>query len=336
MVAECQNVHNLEGDRMLRLKLVVLILFGSTLFCQTPTSGQSGDVLSRPIDSDLNSEEKTVGVNDLPPKPRLTATRKLKFKKKSGIVYQKTDTYELTCDLYIPEGDGPFPAILAIHGGAWRQGTKSILLRHAWKMAQAGYVVVAINYRHAPRYPFPAQVHDCKHAVRWMRTNAFNYKIDPNRIGGYGYSAGGHLVSMLGTTDEEDGLEGEVAKGMEGVDTRLSCVAAGGAPCEFSWIKDDSRILSYWLGGSPNEKPDTYTDASPTTYVTSDDPPFFLFHGDVDLVVPVDTSKKMHQLLQDRQVESQHFVVKNYGHVGAFSDLHWMDKAIEFFDAELK
>ena len=282
------------------------------------------------------SETIAIATDDLPPKPRTARPGKLEFKKEGGVVYRKTNEFELQCDVYIPKGEGPYPAILAVHGGAWRRGSKFIMLRHAWKMAQAGYVVVAINYRHAPEYRFPAQIHDCKHAVRWMRAKAAEYKIDPERIGGYGYSAGGHLVSLLGTTDASDGLEGEIATGFEQFDTRIKCVAAGGSPCEFSWIQDDSPVLSYWLGGTRNQNTSVYFVASPTTYVTPDDPPFFLYHGDGDWLVPVDSSQKLHRRLLETQVPSQHFIAKSSGHVSTFSDLTWMDKAIEFFDSNLK
>jgi len=285
--------------------------------------------------------------SDTPPKPRTSKIRTgdmgsrpkkkwLEFRKKGGVVYRETDEYQLKCDLYIPEGDGPFPAILAVHGGAWRQGTKLTMLRHAWRMAGSGYVVVAINYRHAPKYPFPAQVHDCKDAIRWMRANAGECKIDAQCIGAYGYSAGGHLVSMIGTTDANDGLEGEAEPGFEKFDTRVKAVVAGGAPCDFSWIEDDSRVLTYWLGGSRNKKPEAFRMASPTSFVSADDPPFFFYHGDSDFLVPVDSSKLLHQKLLGSNVESEHFTLTNTGHLGAFSDLDWMDKAIEFFDKHLK
>lgn len=260
---------------------------------------------------------------------------KLEFQKKPGVVYRQTNRYQLKCDLYIPEGQGPFPAIIAVHGGAWRMGTKFALLRHAWLMAQSGYVVVAIDYRHAPEYPFPAQVHDCKHAVRWTKANASKYKIDASRIGAFGYSAGGHLVSILGTTDAKDGLEGEIEAGLEEFDSRIKAVAAGGAPCEFSWIDKNSNALSYWLGGTRKKEVEKYKAASPTTYVTSDDPPFFFFHGDLDMVVSCETSLILHRLLQKSNVPSQHFLATGAGHLGTFSELEWMEKAIEFFDANL-
>ena len=262
--------------------------------------------------------------------------RKLRFKKQGGVVYQTIDGEELKCDIYTPEGEGPFPAILAVHGGAWRQGSKFALIRHAWKMAQAGYVVVAINYRHAPKHRFPAQIHDCKHAIRWMKSRANEMKIDSKHIGAFGYSAGGHLVSLLGTSDADDGLEGEVSPEMEKFETRIQAVAAGGAPCEFSWIDDDSQVLSYWLGGSPIQKPDAYRTASPTTYVSADDPAFFLFHGTADLIVPASSSLKLHQTLEKTGISTQHYKAEGNGHFSTFSDIGWMEKAIEFFDDHLK
>ncbi len=324
---------------MVRSNRMVLLCIGAALFCRQSVRAQVAKGPDcEPVSARFAplSFDRAHADDDLPPQPRPRKRKKLSFQKKSGIVYRKTNEFELKCDLYIPDGNGPFPAILAVHGGAWRQGTKFVLLRHAWRMAEAGYVVVAINYRHAPLYPFPAQVHDCKHAVRWMRANASHYRIDPGRIGGFGYSAGGHLVSMLGTTDAADGLEGDVEAGMEGIDTRISCVAAGGAPCEFSWIDGDSRVLAYWLGGTPNEKAGAFAAASPVTYITPDDPPFFLFHGEHDLVVPVATALKMHELLRASDVESRCLVAERNGHFGTFSDLNWMNKAIEFFDAKLK
>lgn len=291
--------------------------------------------------------------SDLPPRPRAFSTDRnsdptdpergtaknlrLEFQKNGGVVYRHVDGLEIKCDVYIPEGAGPFPAILAVHGGAWRQGTKFALLRHAWRMAESGYVVVAINYRHAPKYPFPAQVHDCKYAVRWMKANATKYKIDPDQVGAFGYSAGGHLVSLLGTSDANDGLEEvEIEERLARFDSRVKAVAAGGAPCEFHWLDEDSRILNYWLGGTRNERPKTYRAASATSYVTPDDPPFFFFHGELDALVPPQSTRILHELLIKSGVKSQHFVAPNSGHLGTFSDLDWMDKAIEFFDRHLK
>ena len=295
----------------------------------TPDKPTSEQVEDQPIEEAENTQTK------LPSKPK---TKKLEFTKQV-LVYQTIDgeePEELKCDIYTPQGEGPFPAILAVHGGGWRQGTKFAMLRHAWKMAQSGYVVVSINYRHAPKHPFPAQIHDCKHAIRWMRSNAEELKIDPERIGAFGYSAGGHLVSLLGTSDKDDGLEGPIEKEFKKFDTRIKAVAAGGAPCEFSWLDKKSQVLSYWLGGSPKQKPKTYQAASPTTFVSADDPAFFFFHGEKDLIVPASSPQALHDLLKKSGVQSEYYTAKGYGHIGTFSDIRWMEQAIVFFDRHLK
>ncbi|MEM7782335.1 MAG: alpha/beta hydrolase [Planctomycetota bacterium] len=258
------------------------------------------------------------------------------FEKKGAIVYRKFDQNALKCDLYLPKGEGPFPAILAVHGGAWKSGTKFSMLRHAWRLAEAGYVVMAINYRHAPKNKFPAQIEDCRYAVRWLRLNADHYRVDPNQIGAFGYSAGGHLVSLLGTAPAEKFPDDHLPDELKPFDCRIKAVAAGGAPCEFGWLKGNSKILAYWLGGSKNDKPEIYRSASPTSFVTPDDPPFFFFHGESDLIVPPSSSLKLHEALKQSGVETQYHVAEGYGHIGTFSDLSWIDPIIQFFDRHLK
>ncbi len=237
-------------------------------------------------------------------------------------------------DVYVPEGKGPYPAILAVHGGSWTSGTKVHLLRHAWRLAERGYVVVAINYRHAPTYKFPCQIHDCKQAVRWMRHNASEYKIEPEKIGAYGYSAGGHLVALLATTDAEDGLEGDVDEPFKSYSTRLQAVAVGGAPCEFSWA--GSTTLAYWIGATKDKRPELYTAAAPITYIDQDDPPFYFYHGESDFLVPSSSSQKMRDQLQAAHVTCTYEVVKNKGHFWTFSDFRQFDRAIDFFDDTLQ
>ena len=261
------------------------------------------------------------------------------FKKRGGIVYSKTDSYKLTCDIYIPEVEGPLPTVLAVHGGGWRAGSKIHWIRHARKLAKHGFVVVAVNYRHAPADKFPAQVHDVKQAVRFMKKHADRYKIDPDRIGAYGYSAGGHLVSMLGTTDANDGLEGDVPKGYEEfADTRIRCVVAGGAPTEFTWLGEDSQALNYWLGAGVTirKNPELFESAYPTTYITEDDPPFYFYHGGRDLVVPSEAAQVMHDKLLEAGLKSEFVVYDNSGHFGLFSKTGTpLDKIIEFLDKHL-
>jgi acetyl esterase/lipase len=128
----------------------------------------------------------------------------------NDITYTKTDDRALKLDLARPaEGDGPFPVVLVIHGGGWRAGDKKDSRPALMEFARRGYVAVSPQYRFAPKDAFPAQVHDVKAAVRWIKGQAKEYKVDPGRVGAMGFSAGGHLALMLGTTSASDGLEGE-------------------------------------------------------------------------------------------------------------------------------
>ena len=260
--------------------------------------------------------------------------RPYKYEKFTNIFYEKNEKYTLLCDIYQPIGDGPFPAVLAIHGGAWRHGSKLQMLRHAWKLAAAGYVVVAINYRHAPDYKFPAQVHDCKTAVRWMRYKQKKLKIDPDKIAVFGYSAGGHLAAMLGTTNPNDDLEGQVPELLKPYSSRVACVVAGGAPCDFSWIK--SNAIKDFMGQGPEENPQLYRQAAPITYVTPDDAPCIFFHGTEDTVVPPSAAKKMYEQLKLAGVTTAFHDVENKGHIATFSDTSWLDTAIKFMDQQME
>ena len=263
-----------------------------------------------------------------------TETVDHEYKTFHNVYYYKSDEFTLLCDIYQPVAEGPFPAVLAIHGGAWRRGSKLQMLRHAWKLASAGYVVVSINYRHAPNYQFPAQVHDVKNAVRWMRYKQEKLKINPNQIAVFGYSAGGHLAAMLGTTDEKDNLDGDVPEILQPFSSSVQCVVAGGAPCEFSWIK--SNALKDWLGDNQAGNPEVYKQAAPTTYVTANDPPFIFFHGTADKVVPIESARKLHERLLVSGVSSEFRSVEKQGHFSTFSDTSWLDDAIAFMDKKLK
>ena len=257
--------------------------------------------------------------------------------KKGGLVYStyknaEGEELELKCDVYVPNGDGPFPTIIAVHGGAWRSGAKWHMMRHAWKFVKADFVVVAINYRHAPKYKFPAQIHDVKAAVRWMRQNHKKYKIDKEQIVAFGYSAGGHLVSLLATTDPEDGLEGTIPEAQKGISTRVKAVVAGGAPCEFSWIDEDSWSLNYWMGSTRNRAPEKWKRASPINHISKDDPPFWFFHGTRDQVVPASSTEKMNEALEKAGIETSRKEYPGYGHFSMFSNIETVDIAVEFYN----
>ncbi len=246
-----------------------------------------------------------------------------------GEVYVERDSGPMKADVYVPRGEGPFPGVVVIHGGAWYIGTRAQLSGVAKLLAQRGMTAVAISYRLAPQHKFPAQIEDCKAAVRWMREQAEALKIDPQRIGGFGYSAGAQLVTLLGTTDADDGLEG-IADPRHAPSTRLQAVAAGGVPCDFRVLEPDSRRLAFWLGGTRREVGELYRLASPRAFVTSDDPPMFFFHGENDDLVPMLSPEAMCASLKAVGVPAELYVVPKIGHIFAPMDRTALTKSVAF------
>lgn len=257
-----------------------------------------------------------------------------KFDVRHDLVYVERESGPLKADVFVPKGDGPFPAVLVVHGGAWAYGTKQQLAGAAAALAEAGYTAVAISYRLAPQHQFPAQVYDCQAAVRWIRSHEAELKVDPEHIGGFGYSAGGHLVAMLGTLDERELREEGVPD--DAPSARLQVVVAGGTPCDFQMLSADSSRLAYWLGGTPAEKPDTYRDASPAGYVTHDDPPMFFFHGTDDSLVPIESPRRMVDRLATAGVAAELYRVDEAGHLAALMNRDALQHALAFTNRYLK
>lgn len=258
----------------------------------------------------------------------------LGYEARYGQVYVDRESGPLKADVYVPAGEGPFPGVVVVHGGAWFMGTRAQLSGVAQLLAQNGMTAVAISYRLAPKHIFPAQIEDCKSAVRWMRQQADELKIDPQRIGGFGYSAGAQLVTLLGTTDPNDGLEG-IDNPQQSPSTRLQAVAAGGVPCDFRVLEPDSRRLAFWLGGTRAEVAEQYRLASPRAFVTSDDPPMFLFHGENDDLVPIKSPEAMCESLDAVGVTNELYVIPKIGHNFAAMDRTALAKSIEFLAAKL-
>lgn len=249
-------------------------------------------------------------------------------------VYAERDSGPLTADVFVPKGDGPFPGMLVVHGGAWAYGSKQQLSGAARLLASNGYTAAAISYRLAPDQLFPAQIFDCQAAVRWLRKHATEFKLDPARLGGFGYSAGGHLVALAGALDDAGLHEGNLPA--DAPSARLQVVIAGGAPCDFSKIAADNKGLAYWLGGTPAEKPDAYREASPANFVTADDPPMFFFHGAKDDLVPIDSPRAMSERLAAAGVTSELYTVPDAGHMEAAVNEAAFRRALKFADQILK
>jgi acetyl esterase/lipase len=219
-------------------------------------------------------------------------------------------------DIYHPRStNAVVPALLNVHGGGWTKGDKAAGAgtREIGEMVRRGYLVAAVNYRLAPEYKFPAQIEDVKCAVRFLRANARAYGLDPERIGAWGGSAGGHLVSLLGLTDRSAGLEG--SGGYMDKSSRVQAVVDMFGPSDLTQIFNGAnpRILQevFSVTGPDSE---ILKWASPVTYVSSDDPPFLILHGAKDALVPVSQSLELYDRLSAVGVPATLVVVKNGGH----------------------
>jgi acetyl esterase/lipase len=244
-------------------------------------------------------------------------------------------------DLYVPEEGGPFPLIAWVHGGAFRAGSKEdgVPLDYL----AAGYAVASINYRLSQHALFPAQFEDVKAAVRWLRAHADAYRLDPNRFGAWGASAGGHLVALLGTTGDVEAFE--VGEHL-GVSSRVLAVVDYFGPTDF--LQMDAQRLpdgqvhdaadspeSQLVGGPIQEHEDRVARANPITYAFKDDAPFLIVHGDRDPLVPYGQSVLLADALEAAGVPVSLYAVEGGGH-GRFTDPRVPELTKAFFEQHLK
>jgi len=208
------------------------------------------------------------------------------------ISYREGNSKAWKLDLIMPKvkGDKKRPALVFVHGGGWRNGDKRRGFFHsgAIEFAKKGYVCINVNYRLTNEAPFPACVEDVKCTVRWLRAHAEKYNIDPNRIGGYGNSAGAHLVSMLGLVTKKSNLEGDGP--WQEHSSLLNAVCASATPTDFpNWPGgyEDKPILRQLLKLPETKIQEQAVKASPISYVHAHAPPFLLFHGTNDRLVDV-------------------------------------------------
>ncbi len=271
---------------------------------------------------------KLPGTSDLPPGVRWL--RDLEYVP-GGHERQKLD-------LYLPEmASGPLPVIVWVHGGGWYEGNKD--WRRAVPLVPKGYAVANINYRLSQHAVFPAQLEDCKAAVRWLRANAKKYGLDPDHIGAWGTSAGGHLVALLGTTGGVKELEG--TGGNLDQSSRVQCVVDWFGPTDLATMggrydEPDSSVARL-IGGPVQKNKEKAAKASPVTYVTKDAAPFLIMHGDQDDVVPLAQSMKLAQALKRAGVEVTFQVYKGSGHGGrAFHNPESWKLIEDFFARHLR
>jgi acetyl esterase/lipase len=257
------------------------------------------------------------------------------------IPYAGTDNPKQKLDLYLPAkraSDGPLPILAFVHGGAWQKGDKRGAGTMLMPLVQSGkYAFASIGYRLTGEAIWPAQIHDCKAAIRWLRANAGTYDLDPNHIGVMGMSAGGHLVAMLGTGGNVAELEGELG-GHRDVDSRVQCVINVCGPTDFpnfrtAQEKHDTAV-AILIGGPLKANPDAARRVSPITYVTNDDPPFMCIHGTEDTVVPISQSEVLAQALSRSGVECVMVPITGGGHAISWNP-QILDRVKLFFDRHL-
>ncbi len=229
-------------------------------------------------------------------------------------------------DLYLPEAksDKPRPLLVYIHGGGWAAGSKDdaqVLLG----LIKGGtpYAGASLNYRLTNQAQWPAQIHDCKAAIRWLRAHAQEYNLDPEKIAAFGISAGGHLVSMLGLTGGVKELEGDLGRHLD-QSSRVACVLDFCGPSDFLTFggkgsvidpDDPSGPLAKLIGGPLKNRKEEARKASPISYITPDDAPFLIIHGDKDNVVPYSQATELDAALDTAKIPSILLTGTEGGHV---------------------
>ncbi|HEY7329503.1 MAG TPA: alpha/beta hydrolase [Gemmataceae bacterium] len=274
-----------------------------------------------------------------PERPVFTAIYSVR--EEFDVVYSHAGGEDLQLDLCAPkDAPGPFPAVLIFHGGGWAYGTRAQCRAVAGIFASQGYVAATVSYRFAPRYKFPAQIYDAKCAVRWLRANAERYQIDRERIGAMGFSAGAHLVLLLGLTQEKDGLEGD--GGNPEQSSRIQAVVNISGPTDLTrpeWPDATRRLVCDFLGGTREQLPGTYRAASPLAYVHRGAPPVLTIHGTEDKVVPYEQAELLHSALRKAKVSSRLTPLHGKDHGGDWSDKEQQRNAktiLAFLDANLR
>jgi acetyl esterase/lipase len=238
-------------------------------------------------------------------------------RKLANLEYTRAPGRPLKLDLYLPNGaTNPLPVLVWIHGGAWKMGSKD------WcpiaPLVTNGVAVASIEYRLSHEAKFPAQIMDCRAAIRWLRANAAAHGLDAERICPFGASAGGHLAALLGTAADERAWDaGEHLD----LSPRVQCVVAFYPPTDLDaltsgwlWRKVSFSDVGRLIGGAVEQNRERVARANPVNYISNNTPPFYLLHGDRDRLVPIHQSELLHAALQRAGVPVHFEVVSGKGH----------------------
>ncbi len=263
---------------------------------------------------------------------------------KREIEFTKTRERALKMDILhsrtLPKA--PTPCLVWIHGGAWREGNKEDGIEQLLPFAHQGYFCASIEYRLSHEAIFPAQIEDCKCAIRFLRAHAEEFDLDAERIGAWGSSAGGHLAALLGATHYIQELEGD--GGWERFSSCVQAVCDWFGPTDFLRMNDFPSKIDHdaadappaaLIGGPIQENQEKVARANPIAYVTKDAPPFLIMHADDDPIVPLNQSQLLFQALQQAGVEVTFEVVKGGGHGKKFNSPKLLKQVNSFFNKHL-
>lgn len=239
--------------------------------------------------------------------------------RQNGIEFARPGGVQLLLDLYLPKGIDKPPLIMFIHGGGWKAGSRNGC-RIGW-VAKHGFAIASIEYRLSHESLFPAQIHDCKGALRWLRAHATNYGYDAERVVVSGSSAGGHLAALMGTSGDVAKLEGTTA-GHANQSSRVQGIVDFYGPTDFirraishpAKTEDPEGSVYKLFGGKVTENREAATLGSPVTHVSKDDPPLLMLHGSKDKTVLIEQSEILNEAYKALGLDVNFHVVPGAGH----------------------
>ena len=258
-----------------------------------------------------------------PAQQPLDTSEPLNHTKTSDILYAVVDGHELKLDLYMPKDAATPPLLVWVHGGRWQRRSKEDVYTTA--LVGDGFAMASIDFRLSEDAPFPAQIHDIKAAIRFLRANAATYGYDATRIGIHGRSSGGHLTALVGVTNRHEELEGEVGDHLDQSSDVQVVVSYFGASNLTSILEQSTPYgvsmrapaLQLLLGGPLEEKVELARLASPVSHVDATDPPLLLLHGDQDPQMPISQSHELHSAYKEHSLPVHFEVIHGAEHGGA-------------------
>ena len=236
------------------------------------------------------------------------------------LVFAKPGGVELLLDLHLPEGVENPPLVMFMHWGGWRIGTRKNF-RLGW-LVERGYAVASIEYRMSREAVFPAQIHDCKGALRWLRAHADKHGYNADKVAVCGMSAGGYLAALMGSTSGMKEFEGNTAGHLD-QSSKVQGVIDYSGPTDFilrstsqpQHTENPKGVVHRLLDGAVTKNPEKAALASPVTHVDANDPPFLIIHGDQDPQVLPAQSKRLFEVCQEKKVEAQLLMIEGKKHL---------------------